>query len=272
MKQVTILVPVYTCSLSETEYISLDRCAQVLGPYPRVFVKPRSLDISGLSERYPDFGIEEFDDDWFGSVDTYSRLLMSAGFYRRFSDSEYILIYQTDAYVFRDELKEWCGKGYDYVGAPWMKRSARYMVSYLRYPVRNLYYLNFPALYPRAKVFKVGNGGFSLRKVSRMIRVLEQYALLRDECVVKNTPEDLFFGLELLRHAPGALKVPKYREALHFSMEMNVWASMKLNHWELPFGCHAWSMDLYYRVWSTFYDFRKGELLPDFKPSYRKRI
>ena len=31
-----------------------------------------------------------------------------------------MLIYQLDAYVFKDELLNWANKGYDYIGAPWL--------------------------------------------------------------------------------------------------------------------------------------------------------
>jgi hypothetical protein len=36
---------------------------------------------------------------------------LSASFYERFLDTKYILIYQLDAFVFKDELQEWCDKG-----------------------------------------------------------------------------------------------------------------------------------------------------------------
>lgn len=52
----------------------------------------------------------------------YNRLMLSEDLYSAFSNYEYILICQSDAYIFRDELKEWCEAGYDYVGAPWLRR------------------------------------------------------------------------------------------------------------------------------------------------------
>lgn len=48
--------------------------------------------------------------------------MLSAEFYERFLAWDYILLCQTDAFVFRDELADWCARGYDYIGAPWPLR------------------------------------------------------------------------------------------------------------------------------------------------------
>lgn len=47
--------------------------------------------------------------------------MLTKEFYLRFRQWEYLLIYQLDAYVFQDELMDWCNKGYDYIGAPFLK-------------------------------------------------------------------------------------------------------------------------------------------------------
>ena len=63
-----------------------------------------------------------------------------------------MLIYQLDACVFRDELKYWCEKKYDYIGAPifWAYNSNKFS----------------------NKVAGIGNGGFSLRKISYCLKML----------------------------------------------------------------------------------------------------
>ena len=71
-----------------------------------------------LTEDY-DFKIVGFDDRFFRNPVTYSRLLTMAGFYECFKRYEYMLVAQLDAWVFSDRLDFWCGKGYDYIGAPW---------------------------------------------------------------------------------------------------------------------------------------------------------
>jgi hypothetical protein len=46
---------------------------------------------------------------------------LSEEFYQAFTDFEFMLIYQLDAFVFRDELADWCRSGYEYIGAPWLR-------------------------------------------------------------------------------------------------------------------------------------------------------
>ena len=83
---------------------------------------------------------------------------MTEQFYRAFSAYEYILIYQLDCLVFASNLKEWCRKGWDYVGAPW---------------------LNSPDD-PAQGFLAVGNGGLSLRRVTSALAVFNSNQLLED--------------------------------------------------------------------------------------------
>ena len=73
-------------------------------------VKPKGLNLCKLSQQYPMLSFESFEDEYFKGISGYNRLMMSEVFYRRFIGYEYILIYQLDAYIFKDELKKWCDK------------------------------------------------------------------------------------------------------------------------------------------------------------------
>ena len=91
---------------------------------PIALVAPEGLDLTAYlpperQEARP-IHVVRFDPGFFRSTDTYSRLLLSAGFYQAFASYEFILIHQLDVFVFRDELADWCARGYDYVGAPWI--------------------------------------------------------------------------------------------------------------------------------------------------------
>ena len=113
-----VVIPVYQANLTEAEQMSLRQCMHVLGNYPVIIVKPAALDLSAFQRQYPSLRFQSFDNSFFTNVDAYNRLMVSVDFYKTFTAYEYILIYQLDAFVFRDELKEWCAKGYDYIGAP----------------------------------------------------------------------------------------------------------------------------------------------------------
>jgi len=148
-----VIIPVYRDPyLREGERISFERCIEILGDYDIILVHPKKLTVSSeVLQRVKRTCC--FDDSYFESISGYNRLLLSSIFYKRFTSYEYILIYQLDAYVFRDELRFWCQQGYDYIGGVWFSDGARDGESGLR-------------------LWKPGNGGVSLRKVSAFSRVL----------------------------------------------------------------------------------------------------
>lgn len=146
MASIAIVVPRYRDHLTPDEEISLRHLELVLAGRPRFWVSPHSL----RPER-ADYGVEPFDDAYFENVDSYSRLLLDPSFYRRFEAYEFLLIYQLDCLVFRDELDRFAAAGFDYVGAPWLKNR--------QLPMRGF--------------SRVGNGGLCLRRVASCLRVLE---------------------------------------------------------------------------------------------------
>src|SRR3546814_12069713 len=70
-----------------------------------------------------DLGVCSFDDGYFKDISSYNSLMMSSAFYQSFLEYKYILIHQTDAFVFNNELKEWCEKDFDYIGDPWLRNN-----------------------------------------------------------------------------------------------------------------------------------------------------
>jgi hypothetical protein len=240
---VKILIPVYKLEFDDYEITSLKQCCKILADYPVVFVKPVSLDLSHILNAFPQTSTESFDDTYFNSLFDYNRLMLSSTFYERFSDCEYILIYQLDAYVFKDELKKWCRKNYDYIGAPFL--------------IKPKYHRFFPYVFLRIKAFfylftgrpcrpvmlgdKIGNGGFSLRKVKSHLKVtLEKrkkinYFLERSKQHSEYN-EDVFCGTQ-----NPEFSCPDLHEAITFSIDDYPAVGLKMNNGNLPFGCHGWS-------------------------------
>jgi hypothetical protein len=146
-KLVAIAVPLSNrTELTPDEEISFKHLVTFLGKYDKYLVIPRNLKV-----HYDGFGIKRFSDKFFGSGKANGELMLSPSYYKTFSEYKYVLIYQLDALVFSDQLTEWCEKDLDYIGAPWL-------------PCQDT---------PYVKVPKVGNGGFSLRKVESFLKVLE---------------------------------------------------------------------------------------------------
>jgi hypothetical protein len=141
----------YRSELTADEEISLASIRKHLSGYGICFIAPESLDLSGVLRSGEE--VERFSDEFFSGIEGYNRLLKSRGFYQRFTNSEYILIAQLDCLIFSSNLNEWMDRGWDYLAAPWFKGFSEEHTSGL---------------------WRVGNGGLSLRRVESYLRVLSQ--------------------------------------------------------------------------------------------------
>ncbi len=226
---VAVLIPIYQTNLSETERAALTQGVTVLGRYPMLLIKPEGLAVDAILQEFPDLDTESFPDHYFTGTDAYNHLLTSPDFYQRFTDYEHILIYQLDAWVFRDELAYWCAQKYDYLGAPGLHR-----VEYDSLPAEKA--AQFAEVLTNHRL--VFNGGLSLRRVKTMIRYLKIYNFFYPAW---KGNEDMLFSREATRLLPMKLfiKLPPWQEALRFAFEKSPAASYELTDHQLPFGCHA---------------------------------
>lgn len=220
-KSVVIVIPIYKEKLSPTETISLQQLNKILGKYPRIFVAPKSLafDFGSIGDG---IAVERFDDMWFQSVTSYSCLMMQKDFYERFSAYEFMLLYQLDVFVFSNRLEEFCDMGFDYIGAP-IGRFAPFW---------------------HAIGARVGNGGFSLRRIPSVLSVLDDF-----DRIIADTPfvhtfilaEDIFFAYCGVRDDI-EFKVADIDTAFGFSVQENTrHIFKKIQRGWRPFGCHGWS-------------------------------
>lgn len=257
-EDIVVVIPVYRLPLTKFEEMSLRQCVRILSDYSLVIIKPAGLDVGSLLTEYPVLKEECFSDHCFGSLSAYNKLVLNEDFYRRFSMYEYMLIYQLDAYVFRDELLDWAKQGYDYVGAPWLpEQPERKMGNKRSVLLKRMFYrlIDSPKL-KRWKYFKygVGNGGFSLRRISKMIKITHDYKNRIDRLLGDGMPfypEDVLLFVEI-RKRGYRLKTPDCPEALRFSMEVSAEWAYECNKKQLPFGCHAWYHADNYPFWSRF--------------------
>lgn len=249
---VCIVVPCYRAALRPFEDVALRQCIKLLSGYDTFFIKPASLDLSAVAAQYGISRIESFADRFFDGVPGYNQLMLADEFYARFAQYDYMLIYQLDAFVFRDDLAAWCAAGYDYVGAPWLPRgrpaptfgqSVYAQLRQLAYRWANVVDATSQSAHAAQYMYAVGNGGLSLRRIAKIRAVLkampdkvEQYARIDG----KTHHEDLFFSIEANRYLP-RLKVPSFREAAGFAWEQQPNVAREINKGQLPFGCHGWN-------------------------------
>jgi len=268
-QSVSVVIPVYKIDLTESERMSLSQCLNLLYKYDISFVCSKSFDFelfcksNEVNQEKINISRISFANEYFSSIEGYNRLLLSEFFYESFSDFEYILIYQLDAWVFNDELGFWVSQNYDYIGAPWIGEEHG--------NIKN----------------RVGNGGFSLRRVNAFLKIFKSLRfryyrinhfskifndridyLIRTNTFLyilkvikallmstveflayKNTLKHYFMLCEINEdilwgvYAPiifQEFKIPSIDVAMRFSIETNPENTMLLISPNLPFGCHAW--------------------------------
>lgn len=248
--KVKIVIPVYTETLSGRAEKSLHQTVKVLGHHPITLLAPEGLDVTKLQS---EFGIEDVmrvSCEWLGSngIMGYNRMMLSREFYEMFDDYEYILICQTDAWIFRDELEQWCDAGYDYVAAPWPKRNI-YDKPFIRHwlKLRRMLFKSDKRILRQQGFNKVGNGGLSLRRIDAFIEACKSYAdIIAIFKQKKGTlyNEDWFWSI-----IPRNLNYPTLEVALGFSFDIRPQMCYELSGGKLPFGCHGWYKKRHIEFW-----------------------
>ena len=253
MVNVKIVIPLYKESLSELELKIVKNNLRILKGYEIVFIVPDYLVLNTLSQQVhiENYSIIKVSDEWLGrknGIGGYNRMMLSKKFYELFTDTEYILICQSDAYIFKDELSSWCDRGHDCVAAPWVKRSVykfpliscymwirqRLFSSYLHHLKQDLYN-------------KIGNGGLSLRKVSSFIAACDKYNSEIDFFLSQEGHlyhEDVFWAI-----IPSTFNYPTVDEAMKFSIDTNPKYCYNRLGGKLPFGCHGLTRKSLYNFW-----------------------
>lgn len=178
--------------------------------------------------------------------------MLNADFYRQFVMYDYMLIHHTDALVFSSDINTWLDKGYSYVGAPWLNSEEDFASTGI--------------------LFKgVGNGGFCLRKIQHVIRVLDSSRKISSFRTHLSTAKFSLNPLRLIwRYIIYVCKVPRYKdskfmnhlnenkvissaadrfdffviptpfEAMKFAFEHKPEILYLLNGNKMPLGLHAW--------------------------------
>jgi hypothetical protein len=252
-RQLSVAVPVYRPFLDPDETISLESAFRVLGAHHLVMVKPAGLDTSEIQARFPFKAVETFDPEYFRSIQGYNRLLLSTGFYERFLGSEYLLVCQLDVFVFRDELAGWVTRGYDYVGAPWVSGSELSdRVHRLKMQLRRLLPGAPDVVHSFEMRNRVGNGGFSLRRVEThhqlslvMKDTIDHY--LRSQGT-HHFHEDVFWSVEPSRKGHPH-RTPGVAEALAFSWDINPARLFAMAGGRLPMAAHGWYKRRHLQFW-----------------------
>lgn len=201
MEKVCVAIISYKERIEGLEEASFKRCLEVFGGKRKIkLIFPKGASTE-YYEKYSDLlEIEAVNKKWLSSKDSYNKMCCNKNFWKIFTDYEYVLIYQTDCWVFKDDLDKYINMGYDWYGAPWP------------------FWGN-----------DVGNGGFSLRKVQKMIDICEKHRLVKN-----NMNEDVWF----CRKLKDEMNVCPWETAVNFSFEKeSVELLSKIE--TIPMGLHG---------------------------------
>jgi hypothetical protein len=253
-RNTAIVIITHKPSISNFELVSLRQCFKIFYARPIFIVCPERMDISEYLVISDNVQFSFVPPKYLESYRNFNRFKILPYLYKKFENFKYLLFYELDAFVFRDELDLWIAKGYDYIGAPWRK--------------------GWTDADKNSPFIGVGNGGFSLRKVKSHIQVLKSFSyictpnviarrwlddtiyrkfrslpyIIADLTIRNNTHflfnnftgnEDVFWGLIADRNF-NWFNVAPIEEAIKFSFEVQPRDQYIQNRYNLPFGCHGW--------------------------------
>ena len=221
-KSCAIVVPVYEEAPDMYERASFINMKNVIdGRYDIILLHGKSFNPSWYKKMCECHEMV-VDDVFLSSRGTYSDLCENFLFYKTLSEYKYILIYQLDAWIFKNNIQYFIQKGYDYIGSihTFSKKS-----------------------------FSVGNGGFSLRKVSSFAKACVEN---KDKLFPKSFPEDIVFSYCL----SSSLKIAPFAIGIKFGFQNSPRTLFTRNGNKLPMGCHAFrACD--YRWWKNYINVAK---------------
>jgi len=223
-----ILIPIYKNELDNDEKFSINYSIPKISNHDIYWVAPEDIDEKYYVKNFKLDKFSKFNNEYFKDIKGYNKLLTSKEFYIEFINYKYILIFQPDALIIKDNLKYWIAQDYDYIGAPW--------------PQGFSLPLNIDSLPLNNKILCtsfVGNGGLSLRKTESCINLINEFPNLSKEWREIGHAEDLFFSF--LGNYSLNYRIPNIFTAANFSHDIDPVYLHNLIGNKLPFGVHAWS-------------------------------
>lgn len=231
-QKVCIVIPVYYEQPNVLDTATMTQLDKVIGnKYDIYIVCPAELNLSEWKKLVSKPAKVAFDKEYFNGYHGYSQLCISKDFYGRFLNLgyDYMCLFQTDVWLFKDGIQEFADMEYDYIGAPILSRGSLWK--------------HVPA---------VGNGGFSLRKLSVFKDICDP------EGVVRKTYKDLnkqwdSVDIEdkfLCDHVRGYynFSVPDINTAFEFAWDQSVEYIYKEKTKEFPVAAHAVDKTLYFWI------------------------
>lgn len=209
-----IMIPIYKQFLSKTEDASLRQVIKILGnSYELCICCPFNIFTDYYTYKYNyNFSYLQCNNNYFVKQMSYSWLCEEAEWYKCFQNYKFMLIYQLDGWIFKNEIDKFVKLDYDYIGSPW------------RAGINSLTHNEM-----------VGNGGISLRKIETFINICTNLDLSKYNQAFVNL-EDLLF-CHMLKDQ---LNIAPVKDAIPFCVDQDPEYWYNKNNKQLPMATHGW--------------------------------
>jgi hypothetical protein len=258
-RSLIVAIPVYKAAqeLRSFERLSIQNTIKKTPKETSIFLcAPEGLLLDAYSQLFEySFKAVIYPKNYFSSIYSYNDLLKSKLFFEPFKDFEFMLLVQSDAYIFEFDFEPFME--YDFIGGPWQQH----------------------IFDTHIKTLHCGNGGFSLRNIPKAITVLNQdiqalpFKKIRrytfesefhtNKSFIKKAWDTLYFyffqnslkdgknGLPFIYEdvywslivpvVYSEFRIPDGLTALQFAFDTYPEICFEQNHQKLPKGCHGFN-------------------------------
>lgn len=259
-KKCVIIIPIYIEDFNFDTYMSINNTYTLYKDiYDIYFICSKTLNISKYKLYFPIAKYKFFDSKFFVSQPAYSYLMLNYLFYKEFLNYEYMLIVQTDAYIFNNyNLEYFINKNYVLLGALVGWGNDIFTNNLMYGYENNLTLKEYKQKFNNNTLFF--GGGLTLRKIDVLYHILKNFystltnKMNNDEFYYNDISNLNFFEdykiFELLYNF-NMLDNILFRDIIHFAIDkhlinysaddhqhINLYKDLKI----IPFGCHK----LYY--------------------------
>ncbi len=110
-----IVIPFFGTDRHTMEQALIRRAWRELQAFSFVFVCADNVDEGPIRTEFPGCTVYKFDASFFENRKGYTSLTLKEDFYDLFGWSEFILLFEPNSFIVKNQLHYWCKQGHDYI-------------------------------------------------------------------------------------------------------------------------------------------------------------
>jgi len=240
-----ICIPSHKTTLSKKEIKNINISIKNNNYKNFYFILPKDINKKFYKKNFPRIKICCFDEKYFKCENSYNKFLLNKDLYLKFDQFKFMIICQTDAILVRD-LSKLNIYNYDFIGSPW-KPSIKINL----FDIYGMGLINKIFNLKRDNI-SVGNGGLSIRKISKFSQVTKEIKFLN---YIK-CGEDVFFSYMAKKFN---IKIPNFNFSNKIFRETTS-RNMSFHEYKTVFGYHAlekWNNKLIDNIYKKYESYFK---------------